>query len=88
MSLSVLPLPALLQPSYDQAGIRRNLSESTGNAPAERQQSYPPEPEPCQSCYYADGQMKVCDGTCETLPMAEWEYFKTYPDELPAKPGT
>lgn len=47
---------------------------------SEQQQPYP---EPCQGCYYADGEMKVCDGTCERLPMAEWEYFKQYPDQLP-----
>jgi hypothetical protein len=40
-------------------------------------------PDPCQGCYYADGEMKVCDGTCERLPMSEWEYFKAHPDELP-----
>ncbi len=40
------------------------------------------EPQPCESCYYATGEMQDCDGTCERLPMAEWDYFKAHPDQL------
>lgn len=50
----------------------------------ERQQLFPPEPEPCQGCYYAISEMQICDGTCERIPMADWHYFKLHPDELPA----
>jgi len=35
-----------------------------------------PAPEPCEGCYYAKGDVDYCDGTCKTLPMSEWKYFK------------
>lgn len=41
------------------------------------------QPEPCQDCYYATGQMQDCDGTCRTLPYPEWDYFKANPDQTP-----
>lgn len=44
---------------------------------------YGPEPEPCQGCYYVTGQMQDCDGSCTTVPMEQWDYFKHYPEQLP-----
>lgn len=43
----------------------------------------PPQPEPCEACWYARGVNDYCDGTCQRLPMSEWHYFKLNPDELP-----
>ena len=40
-------------------------------------------PGPCEDCYYATGQTQDCDGTCQTLPYPEWDYFKAHPDETP-----
>jgi hypothetical protein len=30
----------------------------------------PPEPEPCQGCYWVTGRLQVCDGTCDGLTEA------------------
>ena len=39
--------------------------------------------QPCEGCLYATGRMQDCDGTCQTLPYPEWDYFKAHPDETP-----
>lgn len=39
--------------------------------------------QPCEGCYYATGVQQDCDGTCQTLPYPEWDYFKAHPDETP-----
>lgn len=40
------------------------------------------QPEPCEGCYYATGQMQDCDGSCATIPMAKWDYFRSHPEQL------
>lgn len=37
----------------------------------------------CEECYYATGAQQDCDGTCQTLPYPEWDYFKAHPDQTP-----
>ena len=46
-------------------------------------QDYDQQPGPCEGCYYATGDQRECDGTCETLPYPDWDYFKSHPDETP-----
>lgn len=34
----------------------------------------PPQPEPCQGCWYAVGVMQECDGSCTRIPQEKWFY--------------